>query len=209
MIRRGALIGGCVAATLTAGCAPRPAVRAPPAAPYVGGMLTAQEWGVGPIRSDTFFESPRIRELFPKAQVRDDEVAVAHDETRAVITVSQGGTELLELVDGYGNFPGTDDPEIGHVRLVGGPVRGAHGETLGMSWNDAHFDLSQCEVDQDREQNRVVCARQNEGSVTYVFAAPGWKSEETPPEPFLRAHGYLAVIVWTPLPPHHHPASSG
>ena len=209
MIRRGALIGGCLAAAAIGGCAPRREAKAPPPAPYLGGTLTAQEWGVGPIRSDTFFESPRIRDLFPKAVVRDDVVSIAKDETRDVITVTQDGTQILEVVDGFGNFPGTDDPEIGHVRLVGGPVRGAHGETIGMSWNAARFDLSQCEIGVDRDRNRVICARTDEGSVTYIFAAPGWDSEEVPPEPLLRAHGYLSTIVWTPLPPRRKPASGG
>lgn len=160
------------------------------------------EWGVGPIRDGVYFESPRIRELFPLAQVRDEVAQIAPDETRDVITVSQGGVELLEIVDGYSNYPGTDDPMIGRVRLVGGPVRGAHGETLGMSWTKAGFDLSQCEVGEGRDVNTVVCARAQEGAVTYIFVIPGWDSEEVPPESLLRAKGYLKTIAWTPPPPH-------
>lgn len=183
------------------GCAPRRDAPPPPAIAYAGGLLTAAEWGVGPIRAGTFFESPRIRELFPRAQVKDAEVRIAPDETRAVITVEQDGAQLLEIVDGFSNFPGTDDPMIGKVRLVGGPVRGAHGETLGMSWKAAGFDLSQCEIGEERDRNSVICARANEGAVTYIFAAPGWDSEEVPPESLLRSKGYLKTIVWTP-PPH-------
>jgi hypothetical protein len=184
------------------GCAPRRAApKPPPVTPYVGGLLTAREWGVGPIRVDTFFESPRIRALFPRAEVKDAVVQIAPDETRDVITVSQDGVQLLEVVDGFFNFPGTDDPEIGRVRLVGGPVRGARGETLGMSWNAARFDLSQCEVGTDRDKNTVICVHPEEGAVAYVFAAPGWDSEELPSESLLRAHGYLKTIIWTPTRP--------
>ncbi len=184
------------------GCAPRRAPPPPPAVPYVGGWLTAQQWGVGPIRSQTYFESPRIRELFPKAVVKDEVVQIAPDETRDVIAVSQNGVQMLEIVDGFSNYPGTDDPMIGTVRLVGGPVRGAHGETLGMSWTQAGFDLSQCEVGEMRDQNTVICARADEGAVTYVFSAPGWDSQEMTPESLLRSKGTLKTIVWTPPRPH-------
>ena len=199
MIRRLVLI--CLTPVVVWGCAPRREAPPPPAAPYLGGLLAATEWGVGPIRADTYFESPRIQELFPNAVVKDGEVRIAPDETRDVITVSQGGVQLLEVVDGFFNFPGTDDPEIGRVRLVGGPVRGAHGETLGMSWTAAGFDLSQCEVGADRDRNTVICARPDEGAVAYVFALPGWDSEEFPPESLLRAKGYLKTIMWTPTRP--------
>jgi len=188
------------------GCAPAHVTPPPPAVPYEGGVLTAMPWGVGPIRGTTFFESPRIRELFPKAKVEDGVVRIADDETRDVINVSQDGVQMLEIVDGYGDYPGTDDPMIGHVRLVGGPVRGAHGETLGMSWNAAGFDLSQCEIGVERDISRLICARPKEGAVTYIFEVPGWDSEEEPPESLVRSKGYLKVIAWTPLPPHRKPA---
>jgi len=198
--RRSVFVLGLLLAAV-GGCAPKRAPPPPPVTPYVGGPLIAREWGVGPIRAGTFFESPRIRELFPKAVVKDDVVQIADDETRDVITVSQDGVEMLEVVDGFFNFPGTDDPEIGRVRLVGGPVRGAHGETLGMSWAAAGFDLSQCEVGADRDKNTVICAHPDEGAVNYVFVAPGWSSEEFPPESLLRAKGYLKTIMWTPSRP--------
>ncbi|QUD86436.1 DUF1131 family protein [Phenylobacterium montanum] len=187
---------------LVAGCAPRHVeAPAPPATPYEGGVLTAEPWGVGPIRWDTYFESPRIKELFPKAIVQDGEVQISEDETRSVITVSQDGAQMLEIVDGFGNFPGTDDPKIGTVRLVGGAVRGPHGEHIGMGWKDAHFDLSQCELGADRDRDAMVCARPNEGAVTFVFAIPGWKSMEFPPDSLLRAKGFLRAIVWKPIKP--------
>ena len=120
-------------------------------------------------------------------------VQIAPDETRDVITVSQDGVQLLEVVDGFFNFPGTDDPEIGRVRLVGGPVRGARGETLGMSWNAARFDLSQCEVGTDRDKNTVICVHPEEGggglcvrgarlglggAAVRIVAARPWLSED-------------------------------
>ena len=203
--RRSVFVLGLLLAAV-GGCAPKRAPPPPPVTPYVGGPLIAREWGVGPIRAGTFFESPRIRELFPKAVVKDDVVQIADDETRDVITVSQDGVEMLEVVDGFFNFHGTDDPEIGRVRLVGGPVRGAHGETLGMSWNAAGFDLSQCEIGVERDISRLICARPKEGAVTYIFEVPGWDSEEEPPESLVRSKGYLKVIAWTPLPPHRKPA---
>ena len=189
-----------------AACGRAPEVPAPPAVPYQGGVLAAGEWGVGPIRAGTYYEVPRIRELFPKAEVKESEIRLSEFETRGVISVTQDGAQLLEIVDGYGNFPGTDDPRIGSVRLVGGPVRGPHGERLGMPWKGAGFDLSQCELGTDRDRDAMVCARSREGAITYVFALPGWKSMEFPPQSQLRARGFLRTIVWTPPPPsrHHH-----
>ncbi len=189
---------------IPAGCGRAPEPAAPPAIPFEGGVLTAEPWGVGPIRWDTYFESPRIQELFPKAAVKDDEVQINDDETRSVITVSQNGAQMLEIVDGYGDFPGTDDPRIGTVRLVGGDVRGPHGERLGMGWKGSGFDLSQCELGTDRDRDAMVCARPQEGAVTFVFAVPGWRSMEFPPDSLLRAKGYLRTIVWKPIKPAPH-----
>jgi len=201
MVRSRSILSLGLMLAAVCGCAPRREARPPPVVPYVGGWLIAREWGVGPIRGDTFFESPRIRELFPRADVRDGEVRISEDETRDVITVSQGGVEMLEIVDGFFNFPGTDDPEIGRVRLIGGPVRGGRGETLGMGWAATGFDLSQCEVGADRDRNTVICAHPDQGAVAYVFAIPGWTSEELPPESLLRDKGYLKTIMWTPARP--------
>lgn len=195
MIRRFVVL--CAVLALAA-CGRTPEPVAPPAKPYLGGPLVAQEWGVGPIRSSTFFESPRIRELFPKAEVKDGEIRVAEDETRSVIDVFQDGAQMLQIIDGYGNFPGTDDPMIGKVRLVGGAVRGPQGETIGMRWKDAHFDLSQCERGVEREADTMVCARPKAGAVTYIFALPGWKSMEFPTDSQMRANGFLSAMVWTP-----------
>ncbi|MDR3508400.1 MAG: DUF1131 domain-containing protein [Caulobacteraceae bacterium] len=189
-----------VALFLLAACgrAPGREDMAPLARPYQGGVLAAAAWGVGPIRPYTFFERPRIQEIFPKAQVKTDVVRIADDETRDVITVTQDGAQMLEIVDGTTYAPGGDDPLIGTVRLVGGAVRGAHGETLGMSWKAAGFDLSQCEMGAERDHNAVVCARPHEGTVTYIFAVPGWNSMEFPTASILRAKGYLRTIVWNP-----------
>jgi hypothetical protein len=193
----------CVLAALASGCAREggPEPPAPPQTPYRSGEIQIGRWGVGPIRPETFFESPRIRDLFPRAKVRDGTIRISEDETEAVITVEQDGREILEIDDGTRYAPGTDDPLIGQVRAVGGPVRGPHGERLNLSWNDARFDLSQCEIGSDHDANAVVCARPGDGEVTYVFAVPGWQSEELPPMSLLRAKGYLSQIVWTPLPP--------
>jgi hypothetical protein len=165
----------------------------------LGGPILIARWGVGPIRSGSYFESPRIRELFPKAQVRDDVVRISDDETLAVITVDEDGRRELEIDDGASNFPGTNDPKIGAVRAVGGPVRGPGGETPGMSWNAAGFDMSQCELGVERDEYHVICARPGDGAVTYIFALPGWRSDENPPRAVL-GRGYLADIVWTPPP---------
>src|SRR6185437_3074764 len=135
------VLSGC-ALTLWA-CAPQPRPEgAPPAAePYRGGPLPVGGWGVGPIRGDTPFEAVRIRTLFPRAAVRDGEVRIAPDETRAVIMVVQDGRLVIEVDDGDGNFPHTDDPLIGSVRVLSGPVVGPHGEHVGLSWRNAGFDL--------------------------------------------------------------------
>jgi hypothetical protein len=192
-----------VLAALACSCTrgPRPEPPAPPPEPHHGGILQIGRWGVGPIRQMTFFESPRIRELFPDAVVRDGQIRIAEDETMAVITVEQDGQRLLEIDDGTRYAPGTDDPLIGQVRAVGGSVRGPGGETLNLSWKDSKFDLSQCEIGTGHDVNAVVCARPGDGQVTYIFAVPGWDSEEVPPASLLRAKGYLSQIVWTPPPP--------
>jgi len=190
-------------ATLVGGCRrlgpPEP--PEPPRAPYAGGAIQVARWGVGPIRSGVFFEAPLIQSLFPKAIVREGEVRIAADETRAVITVAQNGGQILEIDDGEGNWPGTDDPMIGQVRAVGGPVRGPGGETLMTPWSKSRFDLTECEIGSGHDANKVVCARPADGQVTYVFAVPGWDSEELPPPSLLRDKAYLSQIVWTPPPP--------
>jgi len=192
-----------VLAALTSGCTRGPG-REPPAPapiPYASGPIQIGRWGVGPIRAGTYFESPRIRELFPKAKVRDATIRISDDETMAVITVEQDGAAVLEIDDGTRNAPGTDDPMIGQVRAVGGPVRGPGGEHLKISWKAARFDLSQCEIGSEHDANAVVCARPGDGQVTYVFAVPGWESEELPSASQLRAKAYLSQIVWTPPRP--------
>jgi hypothetical protein len=185
------LLQACSPAPLKPGAAPRPA-------PYRTGPLLAGVWGVGPIRRTTYFEAPRIQELFPLAQVSEGTVRVADDETMAVITVTQGGVQMLEIDDGTGNAPGTTDPMIGAVRALAGPAQGPHGERIGMTWRDAHFDLSECDLGAQRDRNTVFCARPGEGAVTYQFAVPGWDSEEIPPDSLLRKVGYVKAIVWTP-----------
>ncbi|MDR3510135.1 MAG: DUF1131 domain-containing protein [Caulobacteraceae bacterium] len=193
-----------VLAALVSGCTrgPRPEPPEPAPSPYLSGTIQIGRWGVGPIRAETFFESPRIRELFPRAKVEDGVIRIAEDETMAVITVEQDGQKILEIDDGVRYAPGTDDPLIGQVRAVGGPVRGPGGERLNLSWKDAGFDLSQCEIGSEHDANAMVCARSGDGQVTYVFAVPGWDSEEVPPISLLRAKAYLSQIVWTPPPPH-------
>jgi hypothetical protein len=149
-------------------CSPSPLkpVAAPKPAPYRAGSLAIGVWGVGPIRRMTYFEAPRIQDLFPLAQVSEGEVRIADDETMAVITVTQGGVEVLEIDDGTGNAPGTTDPMIGAVRALGGPVEGPQGERIGLKWRDAHFDLSECDLGAQRDRNTVFCARPGEGAVT-------------------------------------------
>lgn len=172
----------------------------PPAEPYVDGLMPLSHWGVGPIRRDTYFERPVIAQLFPKAHVRDAVIRIAPDETRDAIVVEHAGAPMLEIddYDGQKYAPGTNDPLIGNVRLVGGPVLGPRGETLGMGWKAAGFDLSQCEIGTGRVKNAMVCARRGEGAITYVFEIPGWDSVEFPPQSQLRSTAYLREIVWTP-----------
>ncbi len=119
----------------------------------------------------------------------------------AAIAVTQDGTQLLEIDDGTGNAPGTNDPLIGQVRVLAGPVVGPYGERLGLAWRDAKMDLSECEVGVERDANTVICARPGEGAVMYQFAgARKWDSEEMPPDLVLRrAGGYIKVTtIWTP-----------
>ena len=105
---------------------------------------------------------------------------------------------MLEIDDGTRSAPGTDDPLIGQVRAIGGPVIGPRGERIGMRWRDAHFDLAQCEIGEKHQRGCIVCARPHEGSVTYIFAVPGWNPVDLP-SPFLLAkNGYLREMVWTP-----------
>ena len=180
---------------------------APPQTPYRFGTLRMGHWGMGPIREATYFERPMIQDLFPRARVQDVTLQISHDETRDGISVVQNGTEMLEIDDGLGNYPGTDDPMIGQVRAVGGPIKGPSGEILGMSWKAARFDLSQCEIGVDRDRNTVICARQGEGAVTFQFAVPGWDSEELPPQSLMRKVAVLKTIIWTPPPLPNQPAA--
>jgi hypothetical protein len=171
---------------------------APKADPYRSGPLAIGTWGVGPIRASTYFEAPLIKELFPSAEVHDGTARISNDETTAVIMVAQAAGPILEVDDGTQNAPGTNDPMIGSVRAIGGPVEGPHGERLGLAWTAAHFDLSECEVGSDRDRNTVFCARPGEGAITYQFAVPGWDSEEMPSSSVMRRVGYVKAIVWTP-----------
>jgi hypothetical protein len=189
-----------LAAAALAACAPSPMkeTAAPKAQPYQSGPIPVGEWGVGPIRTTTYFESARIRALFPLAEIRDTTVRIAPDETTAAITVTQGGVEALEIDNGTGDAPGAKDPTIGSVRVLAGSVVGPHGERLGLLWRDAKMDLSECEVGVERDANTVICARPGEGAMMYQFAAPGWDSEEMPPDSLLRRGGYIKAIIWTP-----------
>jgi hypothetical protein len=198
MIRPSTAVLG--AAILLQACAPSPLKEpaAPKPTPYRSGPLAIGAWGVGPIRSSTYFEQPRIAELFPLADVREGTARISVDETTAVITVSQGGARMLEIDDGTANAPGTTDPMIGSIRAVGGPVEGPHGERLGLRWRDARLDLSECEIGVDRDANTVICARPGEGAVTYQFAVPGWDSEELPPSAVMRRGAFVKAIIWTP-----------
>jgi len=184
-------------------CAPSPMKEAgaPKPEPYRSGPIPVGAWGVGPIRARTYFETARIFDLFPLAVVQKVTVRIAPDETTAAITVTQGGVQLLEIDDGTENVPGTNDPMIGSVRAMGGPVVGPHGERLGMTWRAAKMDLSECEVGVERDANTVICARPGEGAVMYQFAAPGWDSEEMPPDSVLSHGGYIKAIIWTPPAP--------
>jgi len=173
--------------------------------PYRFGLVRMGHWGIGPIRADTYFESPVIHDLFPNAKVKDVKVRLADDDSEDGITVTQDGVELLEIDDSTIDTGPDQDPPIGQVRAIAGPVIGPNGETLGMSWTAAKFDLSQCEIGVERDRNTVICARRGEGAITYYFAVPTWDSEELPPESLLRKVGYLKAIVWTPPPP---PAAS-
>jgi len=173
---------------------------APPQTPYRSGPIRMGHWGIGPVRETTYFEQPAIKDLFPNARVEEVTLRISDDETRDGVTVTQDGVEILEFDDGFGNYPGTDDPMIGQVRAVGGPVAGPGGETIGMSWTAAKFDLSQCEIGVDRDRNTVICARQGEGALTYQFAVPTWDSEEVPPVSLMRKAAYLKAIIWQPPP---------
>jgi hypothetical protein len=173
---------------------------APRQQPYSAGPIGAGHWGIGPIREDSYFEQPVIQALFPRAKVESVTLRISHDETRDGIAVTQDGAEQLEISDGFGVYPGTDDPMLGQARGIGPAVRGPGGETVGMSWKAAHIDLSQCEIGADRDRNTIICARRGEGAVTYQFAIPGWDSEEVPPESAMRRGAYLKAIIWSPPP---------
>jgi len=173
----------------------------PPVQPYLGGQVPLAHWGVGPIRADTLFEQPTLQALFPRAKVSDSLYPIAADETLLIITVAQDGATVLEIDDSNAFAPNKDDPLVGKVRLLGGPVRGPRGERIGMSWRDAGFDLSQCELGEGRAVDTLDCARRGEGAITYDFAVRGWGSHVDPPsEAVLNAGAYLKEIVWTPPP---------
>ena len=187
-----------------AACAPMPPPRTmpePSARPYVGGPLIVGMKGIGPIRSMTYFETPRIRDLFPQARLQESVVQIDPldpKDTLDDILVYDDDKVMLEIDDGTRSAPHTDDPLIGQVRAVGGPVIGPRGERLHMRWRDARFDLSQCEIGEKHQRGALVCARPHEGSVTYIFALPGWDAADLPTVSMLEARGYLREMVWTP-----------
>ena len=192
-----------VAAALAA-CAPTPPARTmpePSAQPYVDGPLIIGMKGIGPIRSSLYFETPRIRDLFPKARLQESIVQIDPldpKDTLDDVIIYHGDAPMLEIDDGTRSAPGTDDPLIGQVRAVGGPVVGPRGERLGIRWRDARFDLSQCEIGEKHQRGALVCARPHEGSVTYIFAVPGWDAADLPTPSMLQNRGYLREMVWTP-----------
>ena len=172
---------------------------APPVRPYAGGPVPLGHWGVGPIRADTLFEQPVIQALFPGAKVRDSLFPIAADEALLTITVVQHGTTVLEIDDSNAYAPNRDDPLVGKVRLLGGPVSGPRGERIGLPWRDAGFDLSQCELGQGRGVDTLDCARPGEGAITYDFTIRTWGTHVDLPTPAeLKAGAYLQEIVWTP-----------
>jgi hypothetical protein len=173
----------------------------PPAKPYVDGPLIVGLNGIGPIRKTTYFEPPRIHDVFPQAKVEEGIVQIDPldpKDTLDDIVVYHGSTPMLEIDDGTRNAPGTDDPLVGQVRAIGGPVVGPRGEKLGMRWPQAGFDLTQCEIGELHQRGRIVCARPHEGSVTYIFAVPGWNPVDLPSVSLLNRQGYLHEMVWTP-----------
>lgn len=173
----------------------------PSAKPYLDGPLIVGLKGMGPIRATTYFEAPRIRDIFPQARLEESIVQIDPldpKDTLNDIIVYHGDAPMLEIDDGTRNAPGTDDPLVGQVRAVGGPVVGPRGERVGMAWRDAHFDLTQCEIGEKHQRGCIVCARPHEGSVTYIFALPGWNPADLPSPSMLNRRGYLREMVWTP-----------
>jgi hypothetical protein len=192
------------ALTVLAACSPVPPPRTlpePSAKPYVDGPLIIGMKGIGPIRATAYFEPPRIRDLFPQAQIKQGVVQIDPldpNDTLDDIIVYHGDTPMLEIDDGTRSAPGTDDPLIGQVRAIGGPVMGPRGERLGLRWRQAGFDLTQCEIGELHQRGKIVCARPGEGSVTYIFAVPGWNPVDLPSPMQLQNNGYLIEMVWTP-----------
>jgi hypothetical protein len=190
--------------TALAACSPTPPARTmpePSAKPYIDGPLIVGLKGMGPIRATTYFETPRIRDIFPQARLQESIVQIDPldpKDTLDDIIVYHGDAPMLEIDDGTRSAPGTDDPLVGQVRAIGGPVIGPRGERVGMSWRDAHFDLTQCEIGEKHQRGCIVCARPHEGSVTYIFALPGWNPVDLPSPSMLNQRGYLREMVWTP-----------
>jgi hypothetical protein len=173
----------------------------PSAEPYVDGPLIIGMKGIGPIRKTLYFEPPRIRDIFPKARIEESTVQIDPLDPKDSlddIIVYHGDTPMLEIDDGTRSAPGTDDPLIGQVRAIGGPVVGPRGERLGIRWRQAGFDLSQCEIGEKHQHGALVCARPHEGSVTYIFAIPGWDAADLPKLSVLESRAFLKEMVWTP-----------
>jgi hypothetical protein len=201
MIRPIPAIAVLTALAACAPSAPNTIVPEPSAKPYVGGPLIIGMKGIGPIRAMTYFEPPRIRDLFPRARITTGVIQIDPldpKDTLDDIVVYDGDTPMLEIDDGTRSAPGTDDPLIGQVRAVGGPVVGPHGVKLGLRWRDARFDLSQCEIGEKHQRGALVCARPLEGAVAYIFAVPGWDAVDLPKPWQLWNHAYLREMVWTP-----------
>jgi hypothetical protein len=132
------LIPVVAAVTVLGACSPTPPARTmpePSAKPYVDGPLIVGLKGIGPIRKTTYFEPARIRDIFPSAPIKEGIVQIDPldpKDTLDDIVVYSGAAPMLEIDDGTRNAPGTDDPLVGQVRAVGGPVVGPRGEKLGL-----------------------------------------------------------------------------
>jgi len=192
VIRRVSILAYVAALVLTAcgrkeeEAAPAPAKSAAPARkadPY-------QVWtrGVGPISEHTPFTPEAVGQAFPDLTV---EQAYLHQGDNAAPILRATGPQGQSM-----EIQGDVEGKVATIVVQGGPFRGPGGEPLLLKWPHANFAASDCRMGEGRFLNALVCRRNGEPRILYVFAVPGWASSAVPPPEVLSQRAFLREFVW-------------
>jgi len=193
VIRR-VLVLACAAALGLSACGRKE--EQAPAAPAVKQAEPArkadpyQVWtrGVGPISEHTAFTPEAVGQAFPELTV---EKGFLHygDAASPILTATGPQGQSMEI-------QGDVEGRIATIVVRGGAFRGPGGEPLLLKWPYANFAASDCRMGEGRFLNALVCRRNGEPRILYVFAVPGWASTAVPPPEVLSERAFLREFVW-------------